>query len=228
MLSKKELKQLHGQQYVKDFESKQSKHRLKRLISLIDFNEQSKVVDFGCGNGMLFSLIDEKVGSYTGIDFSEEFIDLAKVKHKIHSKKAEFICDDIVNFGNKHQREYDLAFAMDFSEHVYDDDWIEILRSIRNTLKIGGKLYIHTPNSDFLIEILKKHNFILKQFPEHIAVRNMKDNCNLITQSGYKISKKSYLAHYNILKVLHIFSFIPFIGKFFKARIFIEAKVPNE
>lgn len=228
MLSKKELKQLHSQKYVTDFETKQSKQRLKQLISHIDFKDQCKVVDFGCGNGMLFSLIDEKIESYTGVDFSEEFISLAKVKHGINSDKAKFICDDIIDFGNSHQKEYDLAFAMDFSEHVYDEDWRAILMAIYTSLKPGGKFYVHTPNADFLIEMMKEHNFILKQFPEHIAVRNMKDNCRLLTQAGFKISKKLFFPHYNILKLLHFLSYTPFIGKFFKARIFIEAEVLSE
>jgi hypothetical protein len=45
---------------------------------------------------------------------------------------------------------------MDFSEHVYDDDWLKILSSIKNSIKSGGSLYLHTPNSLFFVEQMKE------------------------------------------------------------------------
>jgi len=60
---------------------------------------------------------------------------------------------------------------MDFSEHVYDEEWREILRGIRSALKPTGRLYLHTPNAEFILEIMKARNLILARQPEHVAVR---------------------------------------------------------
>lgn len=225
MLSKKQLKALHGEKYVESFEKEQSTFRLKRLINSIALSPELNVVDFGCGNGMLFPLLSEKVESYTGIDFSEKFIQAAKRKNYRSNTHVEFICEDILKFCANHKETYDLAFAMDFSEHVYDEEWISILKSINSSLKDGGKLYIHTPNAEFFLEIMKKHNFIVNQFPEHIAVRDTQENCGLLKKSGFTITKVMLIPHYNILRLIHPLSFIPFVGRFFKARIFIEATV---
>lgn len=224
MYSENDLKKMHGKDYVKSFERGQSKFRLERLINGIDLKSNFKVADFACGNGMLLPLVANKVCEYTGIDFSEEFIQAAeKRKKSLSIQNAKFFCIDILDFCTKNPNIYDVAFAMDFSEHVYDKDWLRILKAIRKSLKPGGKLYIHTPNSEFFIERMKARDFILKQFQEHIAVRSPTENCDILEEAGFNISRVEIISHYNILKLLHPLSFIPLVGKLFKARIFIEA-----
>ncbi len=107
---------------------------------------------------------------------------------------------------------------------MYDDEWADILSKMHSTLKSGGKLYLHTPNKNFILEIIKKNDLIIKQFKEHIAVRDVQHNVNLLIQAGFSDITVKLLSHYNVLRYLHIFSVILFIGKYFKARIFITAK----
>ncbi len=165
MLTENELKKLYGKQYVESFEKNQSQSRLERLIDSIKLEPEYKVVDFGCGNGMLLPFLTNKVKMYTGVDFSKEFIDLANQKKKqMLISNAEFICSDILKFCQKNNDCYDVAFALDFSEHVYDKDWLAILTAIKGSLKPGGRLYIHTPNADFFLEKMKRHNFIVSRF----------------------------------------------------------------
>jgi cyclopropane fatty-acyl-phospholipid synthase-like methyltransferase len=224
MKTTEELKTLHGRDYVETFEKEQSPFRLKRLLDSINLNTSDKVVDFACGNGMLMSLIAHRVKQYTGVDFSKEFVASAQKKmHDLSINNAEFICSDIIDFCSENNEKFDIAFTMDFSEHVYDSDWLNILRSIKKSLKPGGKLYLHTPNADFFLEKMKANNFIVKQFPEHIAVRSPDENQLLLEKAGFKVNSIKLIPHYNILRFLHPVSLIPFIGKYFKARIFIEA-----
>jgi hypothetical protein len=70
---------------------------------------------------------------------------------------------------------------------------------------------------------MKRHNFLVKQFPEHIAVRNLKENIDLLEKAGFQVSKTQLIPHYNILRFLHPLSFLPIIGRYFQARIFVEA-----
>jgi len=224
MLSESQLKKLHGKEYVESFEKNQSKFRLERLINSLELKPSYDVVDFACGNAMMLPLISNKVSTYTGVDFSEEFIRAAENnKQMLGISNAEFACEDVSKFCSTHRDAFDVAFTMDFSEHVYDDEWIEILKAIRSSLKSGGVLYLHTPNADFFLEKMKAKNILVKQFPEHIAVRSPTENCDLLMKAGFKIRTIELIEHYNILRFLHLFSFIPFIGKWFKARIFIEA-----
>lgn len=224
-ITQQELKLLHSNNYVERFNKNQKIIRIQRLISLIDFNTHDDVIDIGCGNGMLFPLIKNQVNSYTGIDFSIDFINLAKQKYINQSNNlVEFVCDDVNNFSLEANKKFTKALTLDLSEHVYDDEWLRILKSIHSLLDDNGDIYIHTPNSEFFVEWMKERNIILKQFPEHIAVRSAKENLKLISLAGFKEIDVTFLPHYNRLKYFDRLSKLPFVGKYFKARIFIRAK----
>lgn len=224
MLTLKQRELLHGARYVEKFEKNQSTARLERLLEYMVLNQDDLVVDFACGNGLLMQLVANKVKQYVGVDFSESFIRAAEIrKEQLNIFNAKFVCDSIEHFCKINKNCFDAGFAMDFSEHVYDDEWLKILKGIRDSLKETGKLYLHTPNADFFLEFMKKRNFIFKQFPEHVAVRTPTRNIELLRNAGFTNIKLYTLPHYNILRLLHPFSYVPVVGKYFEARIFIVA-----
>ena len=71
------------------------------------------------------------------------------------SATATFHCTDIVAFCARHPNHFDAAFALDFSEHIYDDQFLRIFRAIHGSLKPGGSLYLHTPNAEYFMERLR-------------------------------------------------------------------------
>jgi hypothetical protein len=97
---------------------------------------------------------------------------------------------------------------------------------MRRSLKTGGRLYLHTPNARFVLERLKSRNLILRQSPEHVAVRDMAGNLEFLRESGFTIAAAHFVRHYNVLRFLHPLRHAPVIGPWFEARIFIEARVP--
>ena len=224
MKSQKELKELHGEEYVESYRNK-TPLRLDRLVKKhMKIDRTFSVADFACGNGMLMELLAPKVKSYIGVDFSEPFIKAAnEKKEQLSIKNAEFVCADINEFCQRHLNTFDVGFAMDVSEHVYDMEWSQILGSIRRSIKPNGKLYLHTPNAEFFLEKMKSKNFIFKQFPAHIAVRTPEHNASILREAGFNVEHMWLIPHYNILRVVHPFSHIPVFGKYFRARIFIEA-----
>ena len=63
----------------------------------------------------------------------------------------------------------------------------------------------------------------MKNDEGHIGIRNNKQYICLLKKIDIKNIKIKYLAHYlNYLSVFHFLSYIPFFGKYFKARLFIE------
>jgi cyclopropane fatty-acyl-phospholipid synthase-like methyltransferase len=120
---------------------------------------------------------------------------------------------------------FDVATAFDFSEHVDDEDFLHIFSAIRASLKPSGRLLLHTPNLEFFLERLKDWG-VLRQFPEHIAVRSPSDHLRLLEDCGFDIQfvRIERIAHYNMLRVLHPLSRIPVLGRCFAARLFIECR----
>ena len=203
---------------------KNQKNRLLRLVKYIKFSKDDEIVDFACGNGLWADVVSKKVRTYTGVDFSKPFIKLAGYRGKIRgSSNLKFYCEDIANFSQDNLGKFDKAFALDFTEHIYDKEFLRLFTAIKNTVRDGGKLYIHTPNGDYFLELMKKSNIFLKQSKGHIGIRNDKELTKLLSGVGFKSTKISHLPHY--LKPFTAFHFIgltPVIGKFFKARLWIE------
>jgi len=216
---------LHDQVYMDRLLARESDSRIRQLLKLLELKGDLTVADFACGNGVMLEFLHGKFGEYFGIDFSPSAIKNAELrKKKMGVTNAHFFCDSIQSFCEKNQEKFDIGIAFDFSEHVDDTEWSQILSSIKFSLKKGGKLYMHTPNGNFFLEKMKNKNFIFKQFPEHIAVRSAKQNIILLEKAGYQIQCVKFLSHYNILKYIHLLSFIPWLGSYFKARLFIIAE----
>ena len=67
----------------------------------------------------------------------------------------------------------DAVAAIDLVEHIDDPTLAAMLRECRRVLKPGGRLGIYTPDRAHYVERMKAHDFLLKQFPQHIAVRRV-------------------------------------------------------
>ena len=227
-MNKNESIDLHSGEYAEAYEKKPLS-RLMRLKKHIKLNKDSVVVDYACGNSMLLEVIYDSIKEYHGVDFSENMIALAKRRaEKLDFKNTFFSTQDIIEFSLRNQKCLDVAFAMDFSEHVNDEDWKKILDAIRKSLKPDGVFYMHTPNGKYFLEILKDKG-VLPQFPEHIAVRDVINNVKLLNDAGFDLVNVNLISHYELRqKPFTLLSYLPFIGEYFKARIFISAVNTSE
>ena len=226
-MSELDARALHGREYAERFDRMHGRRRLLQLLPLMQLGKDEDLVDFACGNGLLAAETHDRVGSYTGVDFSQPFIDLASARAaRLGARNLKFECASIEDFCAAHPRRFDVACAFDFSEHVRDAEWLALLVTMRRSLKPGGRLYLHTPNAGFVLERLKRHNLILRQSPEHVAVRDMQANLKLLRQAGFVITVARFVRHYNLLRFLHPLRHTPLIGPLFEARIFVEARAP--
>ena len=215
---------MHGESYVESY-ADHSLARLTRLMPHIRLQASDRVADFACGNGMLMDVVAPQVHSYVGVDFSAPFIAAAEQRRdRAAIANAEFVCSEIGEFCQARPAEFDVAFALDLSQHVYDSQWLEVLQEIRTSLKPGGRFYMHTPNAQFFLEMMKNRGIVLKQLPQHVAPRSPQHSKDLIKQAGFRELELMLVPHYNVLRFLHPLSYVPVIGRYFKARILISAK----
>jgi SAM-dependent methyltransferase len=212
-----ELRALHGAAYVPKYEGLYRQSRLDRLLPRFHLTTEDSVLDIGCGSGFLAP----QVRSYTGIDFSQPFIDRAT---ELNSSipNATFRCVDLTALPAEPAR-FDVLFALDVAEHVPDEPWLELLTAARTILRPGGRFYIHTPNAAFVLERMKARNLLVKQFPEHVAVRNPDQHTALLSRAGFQVEVQG-IAHYNVLRVVHPLRHLPLVGPAFVARLLIVAR----
>lgn len=217
---------LHSGDYVERYNAKPI-DRVRNLARRMKLAPGARLADFACGNGMLLHALGPRDGSYDGVDFSPDFIASANAwAEREGCTDYRFHRDDIIDFCARHPGQFDAAATLDFSEHVTDDVAVPIYAAIRQSLAPGGTLYLHTPNRDFFMEHAKDAG-VLRQFPEHIAVRNGAETVEMLVKAGFPREqiRLSHISHYNVLKWLHPLSHLPLIGKWFEARLWIEARV---
>lgn len=216
---------LHSGDYVARYERK-SLDRVAALVPRMRLRDEDDVADFACGNGMLLQVLGDRRGRYDGIDFSADFIAVAeRAAQRLGLGRYRFHCRDIVDFCGDHRAAYDVAATLDFSEHVDDETFVAIYAAIRSSLRPGGRLFLHTPNRAFFLEAMKAAG-VLPQFPEHIAVRDARATADLLERAGFRRSglRIEEIAHYNVLKIVHPLRRLPWIGRRFAARLWIEAQ----
>jgi cyclopropane fatty-acyl-phospholipid synthase-like methyltransferase len=226
-LSDDQLRSIYGQSYVDQYDP-HAHQRMQRMLPYFDLSGQEVVADFGCGNGVLLELIASRVRDYVGVDFSEEFIRAAEQRRDDRAiGKGTFTRADLVEFAERHANYFDAAFALDFSEHVYDDQFLRIFRAIHKALKPAGSLYLHTPNREYFVEHFRQWG-LLKQIEGHVAVRTAGRHQTLLAECGFVDVRIRYVAHYLRLgAALHGLSVLPGVGRYFQARLFIHCRKPN-
>ncbi|MDD5639056.1 MAG: class I SAM-dependent methyltransferase [Candidatus Pacebacteria bacterium] len=214
---------IYGQDYVNKYREKKGEGRIERLLKLLKLKNSDVILDVGCGSGFLVDYIKDDVKKYVGIDTSPAFIKEAKKTHQ-NIENIKFFNENIENH-TKRNLKYDKVFLFDITEHLTDKELVSILICCSKILRNNGVVYIHTPNKNYFLEQMKSRGLI-KQTIGHIKVRNGKEYKSLIKDvNRFSSVNFVYLNHYkNILKPFHILSFLPFIGKYFIARIFIEIK----
>lgn len=93
----------------------------------------AKVLDAGCGTGLLLDYLPRDV-DYVGFDLNPEYIDHAKRRH---GARGRFICARVGEL-KAADGELDLVVALALLHHLDDDDAARLLRDAARMLRPGG------------------------------------------------------------------------------------------
>ena len=98
-----------------------------------------------------------------------------------------------------------------------------MLRSLRRVLKPGGRFVAYTPNREHYVERFKARGFILKQFPEHIAVRRPGDPASSSrARAGGSSAPYSPAPFPGVRWLERVLWRLPLVGTLFRYRILVE------
>jgi len=100
-----------------------------------------------------------------------------------------------------------------------------MLAEVARVLKPGGRFVAYTPNREHWVERLKARGFLLKQQPDHIAVRRPRVIVELLRKAGFRIERIFYPpAPYPFYRPIdRLLSPLPVVGASFRFRICLEA-----
>ncbi|HWR95827.1 MAG TPA: bifunctional 2-polyprenyl-6-hydroxyphenol methylase/3-demethylubiquinol 3-O-methyltransferase UbiG [Arenimonas sp.] len=104
----------------------------------------AKVLDVGCGGGLLTEAMALRQAQATGIDLSTQLIDVARLHLLESGVKAEYRVIAVEDLANLEPGQFDAITCMEMLEHVPDPH--AILKACHTLLKPGGRLLLSTLN----------------------------------------------------------------------------------
>ncbi|HEY3276380.1 MAG TPA: methyltransferase domain-containing protein [Syntrophorhabdaceae bacterium] len=147
----------------------------QKIISLLDPAGPDRVLDLGCGTGVLTCAIGERLdhekgGISIGIDAAAKMINLARKKRESRTCRFEVAAAESLPFESS---SFDAVVSSMFFHHVPLDLKKKALAEARRVLKTGGKLVIadmHAPVTVFgsLVSHVSRYFFMQPQIGENI------------------------------------------------------------
>jgi ubiquinone/menaquinone biosynthesis C-methylase UbiE len=153
---------------------KQAEYDLK-IVSLLDLKPSDKVLDLGCGTGVLCRMIADRLdaeagGMAVGIDAAGEMIRVARRKRENAVCRFEAMAAEELSFQDA---SFDAVVSSLFFHHVQLDLKARALSEAHRALKPGGKLVIadmHIPTTwmGWLVSHVSRWFFMQPQIGENI------------------------------------------------------------
>ena len=175
---------------IKIFKNKDKKKSLKKI----------KILDIGCGGGLLCEPLTKLGAKVVGIDASEKNIKIAKIHAKKSGLKIDYYCASPENFIS-HQK-FDVILNMEIVEHVQDVNLF--LKESSKFLKKNGIMFVATLNKtlkSYIFAILGAE-YVLRWLPIGTHDWNMfvkPDDLVKICKENSLILDESFGVKYNII-----------------------------
>ena len=122
-----------------------------------------KILDIGCGGGLLCEPMSRLGAEVFGIDASEKNVEIAKIHAKKSNLNIKYFCSSPEKFES--DLKFDVILNMEIIEHVEDVDFF--LKSCTKFLKKNGIMFVATLNKtlkSYLFAIIGAE-YILKWLP---------------------------------------------------------------
>ncbi|KAJ0183416.1 hypothetical protein K1T71_001392 [Dendrolimus kikuchii] len=177
-----------------------------------------KILDVGCGGGLLSEPLARLGATVTGIDPCKELIDIAEA-HKLldpelENNKPTYIATTVEEHNTQFSNYYDVVIASEVIDHINNPEFF--IQSCTKAVKPGGTIFFTAPNRTWLsrfgviffaenvINLVPKGTHHYENFvtPEELTAILEKNNCRVETVRGffYNIFTKKW----SNIKLLHL------------------------
>jgi len=175
---------------------------IKQHVNLQD----KKILDVGCGGGILTEALAKESNDVSGIDFSEQAINIAKQHAGQENLSIRYFAMTIEDLVIQEAHSYDVITCMEMLEHVPNP--AQIILACARLLKPNGFVFFSTLNrtvkayltaiigAEYILNLLPKGTHSYARFirPSELVTWSRKAKLNLKNLSGidYSLSAKNF------------------------------------
>lgn len=124
-----------------------------------------KVLDVGCGGGILSEGMALRGAVVTGLDLGQANLDTAQLHALESGVEVDYQCVPVEDFADAHPESFDIVTCLEMLEHVPNPE--SIVRACAKLVKPGGKVFFSTINRNpksYLMAVIGAE-YILKLVP---------------------------------------------------------------
>ncbi len=138
--------------------------RLKFISSNIILKNK-KILDIGCGGGILTESLSKKGAKVTGIDICEKAIIIAKKHAKLSNLNIKYKKKSIENYKKNYRNKYDIITCMEIIEHIPNIN--SLIKKCNYLLKNNGHIFLSSINKTTIamIKTILIGEYIFKIIP---------------------------------------------------------------
>jgi 2-polyprenyl-6-hydroxyphenyl methylase/3-demethylubiquinone-9 3-methyltransferase len=173
-----------------------------------------KILDVGCGGGILSEAMAAEGATVTGIDLAEASLQVAKL-HLLESKlKVNYQCIAVETLAEQQPQHYDAITCLEMLEHVPDP--ASIIQACSKLVKPGGKLFFSTINrnpkaflqaivgAEYLLNLLPKGTHEYNKFIRPSELSEWLRAAELSTVDSTGLSYNPLTRRYSLINSLDV------------------------
>jgi len=171
--------------------------------------EGKKVLDVGCGGGLLSEALYDFGADVTGIDAAGPGIEVAKIHAKNNNKNIKYLQITAEDLNLDESESFDIVTCLEVLEHVPDPK--SLVATCVNLLRPGGALFLSTINknprswitaivgAEYIFNLLPKGTHEFDKFikPSVLAKYVREANAELIETKGMFYNPLTHKANLN-------------------------------
>ena len=178
-----------------------------RLDYIDDFAgiKDLKVLDVGCGGGILAESMAQRGAQVTGIDLAKKSLKVAQLHSLESGVSVEYRCVAVEDLADEAPGSFDVVTCMEMLEHVPDPE--SVVRSCARLVKPGGWVFFSTLNRNakaYLLAVVGAE-YVLNMLPRgtHEYARFLKPSelSRMARNAGLEISNVSGMSYNPLTRI---------------------------
>ena len=164
-----------------------------------------KVLDVGCGGGILAESMAQRGAQVTGIDLAKKSLKVAQLHSLESGVSVEYRCVAVEDLADEAPGSFDVVTCMEMLEHVPDPE--SVVRSCARLVKPGGWVFFSTLNRNakaYLLAVVGAE-YVLNMLPRgtHEYARFLKPSelSRMARNAGLEISNVSGMSYNPLTRI---------------------------